>query len=806
MARRSLADPSLRPLVDAIAREFLRLGSVNAVQGSLTATLAPDQSEGWIYPNRIHTLLSDDATRALNTASIQTMELAVGRLGAPGEVQPEEAERRSRTLRAWRAGLKDHVTAPQERLTAVAKDLGFPPAAVRVALADANEVFAPEAGASQSGAQSVAEASTSVPDWSFQDDAFQKCTSALRSDVNRKVGLVLPTGGGKTRVALRIALGVLSEAPAPHAVVLWVTHRRRLKSQALRELQRAVNEGTPELPDHAVALLEQRIRVCMVGELGAELQAAGDSVALVVVDEAHHAAAPSYAPVFERVPLRGLFLTATPNRTDDLPIGIDEIAYSITYRELFDRGVIIEPDLETRTIEGFRWDSEDRVVDLADAILDRAESDARKALVAVSRVDYAEALHEVLCERLADWEGHVLTEQDIGFVHGDRSSTGEAPQQFLDEFAAQPRGVVVATTQLLGEGFDDPLVDCVFVTYPTGSIVELMQVAGRCMRYAPGKTSALIVQVRDSALAYHWEQRWLYQDISDLLRPRLEDLTYASSVGLVASVEQLLGDRHVQSDVAESILEDLRSLPEGAPCHLLLSGLPYDGADEDFVDAARWNAVLVKPDDRALFLRVFNEFCAREAEVNDTTTFLRNYVDTADPRWGSYHDMLTAMSYARRDLRGEAYVGASSRPTSDRGSSWLTYISFEFEPSIPESLAAFLADAVNGTDLAQAYAADQLAWRGALKLPLPLGGTLALLLDDTSYEWFVANREFLRARVLDAAAADGFTEASGWRGRLLSAPLPMWVIERFEAFLSDAGFDQLALSLSSDGGPAATAG
>ncbi len=51
-------------------------------------------------------------------------------------------------------------------------------------------------------------------------------------------------------------------------------------------------------------------------------------VILLALTDLNLSAAPSYAPIFQRRPLRGLFLTATPNRTDDLPIGIDEVAYT----------------------------------------------------------------------------------------------------------------------------------------------------------------------------------------------------------------------------------------------------------------------------------------------------------------------------------------------------------------------------------------------------------------------------------------------------------------------------------------------
>ena len=89
-------------------------------------------------------------------------------------------------------------------------------------------------------------------------------------------------------------------------------------------------------------MFESRIRFVMIGDLAATLDELEGKVSLIVVDEAHHAAAPSYAPIFaSHAP--ALFLTATPVRADKLPIGIDRVAYTITYRELFERNCVIEP-------------------------------------------------------------------------------------------------------------------------------------------------------------------------------------------------------------------------------------------------------------------------------------------------------------------------------------------------------------------------------------------------------------------------------------------------------------------------------
>ncbi len=134
---------------------------------------------------------------------------------------------------------------------------------------------------------------------------------------------------------------------------------------------------------------------------------------------------PPHRPIspFERRSLRGLFLTATPNRTDGLPIGIDGIAYTITYRDLFERGVIVEPKLDELTIEGFNWEPDD-LRDLADYLLGQANDVFVKTLVVTSRVEHVEILHRMLTEQLSDYQNHILTEDDIAFVHGSGSSSG----------------------------------------------------------------------------------------------------------------------------------------------------------------------------------------------------------------------------------------------------------------------------------------------------------------------------------------------------------------------------------------------
>lgn len=804
MARHLVSSPEVRPLVDDLVSLVLAEGSVSAAQRRLVSTLAEDKSEGWLYPNRLHTLLSSEGSRAVNSETLDVLRLALDRLPS-GAAGPEAARERSGALRSkalHAAEVASAAAGESPSLQAVAAEVDLPPAVVLRLLEEADAglpVAVEEGGARPPAGQ---------PDWSFQDVAHQRCLEALGRDGNRKVGLVLPTGAGKTRVAIRIGLSALARSGREDSVLLWVTHRSRLRTQAHRELQRALTGETPGLPEDATELLSERVRFCMVSELGDQLAELADRVALVIVDEAHHAAAPSYQPIFDHRPLRGLFLTATPNRTDLLPIGIDEIAYTITTRELFDRGVIVRPTLEKLVLDRFDWESEEERRNLADVLLDRAQGEFVKTLVAVSRTEFAEALHGSLLEVFDEYEGHVLEPDDLGFVHGSATSTGEPADVFLDEFAARPRGILVATSQLLGEGFDDPSVNTVVVTYPTSSMVALMQVAGRCLRWTPEKRNAFVVQVKDSPLAYHWEQRWLYQDISDLLRPQLADCDYATLADLDAQVGQVLEGANVTEETARTVRRSLAEVEPGEDVSLLLTGLPYDGPAERFAEEARWSAVLVTPRERESFLRVFNDFSGRGASVNDYGDFLRNYL-TPDPapgsRWKSYVDMLHAMAYARREIDGEEYDGARHRQfVPSLGTTWLRYISFQHRPAVPVELERFLADSVNGEEVLARYAESPDRHALAVKIPLPLAGTLAYLLDGRGREWLLGQRDELRAQLREVDPRSSFESVPRWSRGLTSAPIPPLLIERFEWLLREEEFARLSLDLAADGdgGPA----
>ena len=60
--------------------------------------------------------------------------------------------------------------------------------------------------------------------------------------------------------------------------------------------------------------------------------------------------------------------------------------------------------------------------------------------------------------------------------------------------------IMVSTPQLVGEGFDLPTIDTVFLAAPNGNIAKTTQILGRVLRPAPGKDRGRIVDFRDDSV------------------------------------------------------------------------------------------------------------------------------------------------------------------------------------------------------------------------------------------------------------------------------------------------------------------
>lgn len=333
--------------------------------------------------------------------------------------------------------------------------------------------------------------------------------TAARARGRRRNLVVMPTGTGKTRLGLAYALR--------RGRTLWLAHRDELVAQP-EAAARALFGGGPGgvFADAGVGVvqgerderLEERLVVASVATLArpARLDRDCGRFALIVVDEAHHACAGS---IYERIAERlggpdteVLGLTATAERGDGLPLSgalFGGCAYRLTVARAIEHGAMVP--VQARVIAIPEFDAANVAVtgrDVNDESLARelervhgaervAEAVAthapeRRTLIFTCLVDQAKRTSDALNERGVR----------SAWIHG--GTPARERRKILDDHRTG-RIRALCNAAVLTEGYDDPGVDCVVVARLTKSRPLYVQLVGRGLRPAPGKTSCLVLDL-----------------------------------------------------------------------------------------------------------------------------------------------------------------------------------------------------------------------------------------------------------------------------------------------------------------------
>src|SRR5215468_10736709 len=305
----------------------------------------------------------------------------------------------------------------------------------------------------------------------YQYEAVAALLAATARGVQRPL-LVLPTGTGKT-----IVFALLVQRRGGRSLIL--AHRDELIQQAVDKLrlvdptlplgvvQAARDEHTAPTVVASVQTLSRRTRLT---RLVPDFQT-------IVIDEAHHAPAPTYRRILEYCrawradgPLV-VGVTATPERGDhhSLRPVFDGIVYQKTLLEMMQAGylvdlralqVLLQADFDVlRTQQGDFVETELETLLLAAnapaQVLAAFQAHAadRKALLFTPTVALAYAMAETF--QTAGIPAEAL----------DGSTPLATPQAILQRLhTGQTR--VVANCAVLTEGFDEPSVDCIIVARP----------------------------------------------------------------------------------------------------------------------------------------------------------------------------------------------------------------------------------------------------------------------------------------------------------------------------------------------------
>ena len=327
----------------------------------------------------------------------------------------------------------------------------------------------------------------------------------LQYQLGRKSVLaVLPTGGGKTVCFSYIA----EQASRKGNRVLVLVHRQELLDQSSRAMP--VPHG--RISAGKVMDLSHSVQVASVQTVARRLHLLPrDFFQLVVVDEAHHTTAGTWAKVIEHFSQAKLLgVTATPIRGDGRGLGehYQAMVEGPTAQQLTDEGylagakVLAPPGFNSTGLRKRMGDfdtkeAEQRVGTIMGDCLGhyRKHLSGQTAIAFCCSVAHAEAV------------AHLFQSAGIAAASIDGSMDTANRRQLLADLAIG-RIKVLTSCALIGEGVDVPSVGGCILLRPTASVGLHLQMIGRCLRPQPGKRAVVLDHVGNTCrLGHHLEPR-----------------------------------------------------------------------------------------------------------------------------------------------------------------------------------------------------------------------------------------------------------------------------------------------------------
>lgn len=391
----------------------------------------------------------------------------------------------------------------------------------------------------------------------YQGEAIEAVWSAFTRDKANRVLVKKPTGTGKTVMfaamlptyAKRWELLLERHKQNRGARMLVIAHREELLDQAAEKIQ-AANRGLVvdiEQGDRYASRASDVI-IASIQTLAAmkfrrlKRLLTMHTFRLVIVDEAHHAAAASYrtalvhlgflppadasdeenveAADFDdaaemeqalkgwdaRAPRDRLLVgvTATPNRSDAVGLGcvFQTIAYSYALKQAIEDGYlvpikpwVIESDISLEGVKTTAGDFNQR--DLAEAV----NQERRNQLALSAWQEHAAGL-PTIAFTVDVAHAHAMASKFRSAGINALAISGETPKEdrrnALESFRNR-RIDVLSNCMVLTEGTDLPLTRCILHAKPTKSSTLYEQMTGRGLRLWEGKAECVVIDIVDIA-------------------------------------------------------------------------------------------------------------------------------------------------------------------------------------------------------------------------------------------------------------------------------------------------------------------
>ena len=337
-------------------------------------------------------------------------------------------------------------------------------------------------------------------DFTFAGILKEYQQSATADILDRDFGVLqAPTGSGKTVMALSI----IAERRQP---CLIIVHSKELMDQWIKRIEEFL--GIPPAEIGIIGNGKHRIgEQLTVGIINSIYPIAGslkNHFGHIVVDECHRCPSRTFTEAVTAFDCRFMLgLSATPYRRDGLTKLIGwHLGRKIEVRQadLTEEDIIIDVEVISRET-AFVTDY-DASEEYSQMLSELTEDNSRNRLIVGDIIKEASNGGGV-CLVLSDRKEHCHTLQDMLSKQGMNADvlTGSVcngeRKTIVERLNSGGVKVLIATGQLIGEGFDAKSLQTLFLTTPVKFDGRLLQYLGRILRSAPGKSKAKVYDYCD---------------------------------------------------------------------------------------------------------------------------------------------------------------------------------------------------------------------------------------------------------------------------------------------------------------------
>lgn len=347
-------------------------------------------------------------------------------------------------------------------------------------------------------------------DISFIGNLTNQQSLAINELKKSDIGILCaPPGAGKTVMGCAL----IAERRVP---TLILVHRQPLLEQWIDRMGSFLGISSKEIGvlRGTKKKLTGRIDIAMIQSLTRkeDISEIVENYAQIIIDECHHIPAASFEDIMKQIPARYVVgLTATPYRKDGLEKILFQQCGPIRHQMTSPEGGLLSKEVIV-TETGFRCPEEfgnmpayatllqqltidtNRNLKIATSAL-LSLQDGRFPLLISDRKEHLEILAELISKEASTGNFEIVK------LDGDLTAKQRrlALEKVNDLISMQKRRIILATSSLIGEGFDLPELDTLILATPLSFEGRMIQYAGRLHRQADGKASVKIFDFVDAS-------------------------------------------------------------------------------------------------------------------------------------------------------------------------------------------------------------------------------------------------------------------------------------------------------------------